>query len=664
MKKPWQVWTLYLLCLAMVVPTMAWLTMKIIEQDRLRESDRIDTELARREAELQDLVNSALYRMDWKLSPVVAQEAARPYYMYQAFYTPTGMENVNVPVPRRLPSDSPFTNDQQGGKFQKEITPLMRGVSVDQASPLLYQNSEYVKLHFQIKKGDVFSSPQRPETKLDCERAFTCCSVTPQTITGNAKVLQEATSFCDYQTVVACCPADQADKSTLDSVQTVYQALPAASQQAQILQQREQVPQSRGGKVQVVNKNLAQKAYNSERGNVEYQQRQESSGNYANEWARNRFDNLQSFSSSAPETGVVREGVMRPVWLNDNLLLARRVDINGETIVQCCWLDWDRIQTSLKEEVGDLLPEVEFEQLKPGDEPDYGRVLATLPVQVVVDSPVMLANLALDSKVIFGRSMSGLRLAMLLAWGGLGLGAVAIAGLLHGVIKLSERRASFVSAVTHELRTPLTTFKMYSEMLADKMVPPGKQQQYAQTLQTQADRLSHLVENVLQFARLERGADENRTESVTVRELFSRFESRLTARAEQAQMKINLNIDDIGNKEIETEVQMVEQVVFNFVDNACKYAATASNRSIEISAEMHGSKWFDIKVRDHGPGIDPKFRSRMFQPFCKSDLEAANSAPGVGLGLALCQRMAKALRGKILMNDSSDGAEFVLRIPA
>ena len=122
-------------------------------------------------------------------------------------------------------------------------------------------------------------------------------------------------------------------------------------------------------------------------------------------------------------------------------------------------------------------------------------------------------------------------------------------------------------------------------------------------MQTQADRLSHLVENVLQFARLERGADENRTESVTVRELFSRFESRLTARAEQAQMKINLNIDDIGNKEIETEVQMVEQVVFNFVDNACKYAATASNRSIEISAEMHGSKWFDIKVRDHGPGI-------------------------------------------------------------
>lgn len=661
MKKPWQVWTLYLLCLALAVPTMAWLSMKIVEQDRLRESDRIDTELARREAELQDLVNSALYRMDWKLSPVVAQEAARPYYMYQAFYRPAAIQGVNETPPNDVAVDDPFGG--QGGKLQKEKTSSVSNVAMEQASPLLYQNSEYVKLHFQIKKGDVFSSPQRPESKLDCDRAFACCEITPQTISANAKILQEAASFCNYQTVVARCPTDDAKNSMLESVQTVYQATPVTPDAEQIVRQIESKPQSRGGKVQVDNKALAQKAFNEQRGNIEYQQRQQSTGNYANEWAKNQMGSFQSLAKSTPASSIVREGVMRPVWLNENLVLTRRVQINGETIVQCCWLDWGRIQASLKEEVADLLPEVEFEQLNAGDEPDYGRVLATLPVQLVVDSPKMLASLALDSKSFSMKSMSGLRLAMLLAWCGLGLGAIATAGLLHGVMKLSERRASFVSAVTHELRTPLTTFKMYSEMLADKMVPPDKQQQYAQTLQTQADRLSHLVENVLQFARLERGANDNRRESVKVCDLFSRFESRLIARADQAQMKIKLDIDSVDDKEIETEVQTVEQVVFNFVDNACKYAATATNRDIEVSAATHGDGWLDIKVRDHGPGIDPKFQSRMFQPFCKSDLEAANSAPGVGLGLALCKRMASSLRGKILMNASSDGAEFVLRIP-
>ena len=89
MKKPWQVWTIFLLCLALVVPAMAWLTMEIVQRDHLRENDRVDTELARREAELQDIVNSAVYRMDWKLSPIVAQEAARPYYICLLYTSPS-----------------------------------------------------------------------------------------------------------------------------------------------------------------------------------------------------------------------------------------------------------------------------------------------------------------------------------------------------------------------------------------------------------------------------------------------------------------------------------------------------------------------------------------------------------------------------------------------
>ena len=83
---------------------------------------------------------------------------------------------------------------------------------------------------------------------------------------------------------------------------------------------------------------------------------------------------------------------------------------------------------------------------------------------------------------------------------------MAIGLVLGGALSLSERRGTFVSAVTHELRTPLTTFRLYTEMLDEGMVASGESQRnYMKTLRSEADRLGHLVENVLSFARLERG---------------------------------------------------------------------------------------------------------------------------------------------------------------
>src|SRR5208337_3642808 len=91
------------------------------------------------------------------------------------------------------------------------------------------------------------------------------------------------------------------------------------------------------------------------------------------------------------------------------------------------------------------------------------------------------------------------------AWACVLLAAGAVAALLANVMRLGQRRADFVSAVTHELRTPLTTFHMYTEMLSEGMVTdPQQQRDYLTTLRLEASRLSHLVENVLAFARLER----------------------------------------------------------------------------------------------------------------------------------------------------------------
>ena len=230
-------------------------------------------------------------------------------------------------------------------------------------------------------------------------------------------------------------------------------------------------------------------------------------------------------------------------------------------------------------------------------------------------------------------------------------------------MRLSERRAGFVSAVTHELRTPLTTFRMYADMLAEEMVPADKQCHYAQTLRTQADRLSLLVENVLQFAKLERSPQPLPTETVTIAQMLERFEDRLIERAQQAELKIVTEVPAaVGDVSISTQPAAVEQIVFNLVDNACKYGVPSTSGEIKISANLNGGT-VCVAVTDDGPGVSSSGVREMFRPFHKSDQDAASTAPGVGLGLALSRRLAQSIGGKLDVENIETGACFKLSIP-
>jgi signal transduction histidine kinase len=260
---------------------------------------------------------------------------------------------------------------------------------------------------------------------------------------------------------------------------------------------------------------------------------------------------------------------------------------------------------------------------------------------------------------------SPIRISLAIAWVFLSLAAVAVALLLKGVVTLSERRAAFVSAVTHELRTPLTTFRLYAEMLAENMVPdPAQRQHYLKTLQVEADRLSHLLENVLQYARLERGAGAKRRAEISVDALLGRVRPRLADRVQQAAMHLEIDADASTRAvQLSTDPAAVEQILMNLVDNACKYAAGAANPVIHLQARVAGQK-LALQVQDHGPGISPRAARRLFRPFSKSAEQAANSAPGVGLGLALCRRLAGDLGGRLeLERPGNRGACFVLTLP-
>lgn len=650
MKKPWQIWSLFAIILCVVLPAMVWLTMQINETDQLREQDRVETELARREAELQERINSALYRMDWWATPLVAQEAARPYYLYEPVYQVTTLSNR---APTRWPNQSFQAVPQT--KNQTDDNPSQQGI--EQTSPLVYETSDFVVMHFQISENDEITSPQV------CGTHALSCGVSEAQLDLNGSNFAVASKLCSYEDIILeCAELPQVNEDSQfgnSSFQTVYRD-PAFNRFSNPYGQMEEVltnnmlAQQRGGKGN--NSKLEMQTERSQtRGNTEYAQRAQSAEmNARSQWASNQVNDLLPGT-----TGLVREGVMRPIWVGDRLLLARRVEGENKKLVQCCWLNWDNIRERLKEEVADLLPEVEFEPVKDQRDFKFSRAMATLPVQLIVDSQKLLSTLALDSPRPIRSSPSGLKLSLWLAWGGLGIAAFASALLLKGVMQLSERRAAFVSAVTHELRTPLTTFRMYSEMLAEKMVPQDKQHEYAETMKVEADRLSNLVENVLQFARLERGGGEDRSEQLCIGDLMGRFEDRLQNRVQDAGMQLKLQLNGSDEVNVITDPCKVEQIVFNLVDNACKYAQQSSNKRIIVDVTQRKGRT-QISVQDFGPGVSPKFKSLLFKPFCKSDQEAANTASGVGLGLALCQRMAHSLGGKVFLANCEKGSRFVL----
>ena len=249
-----------------------------------------------------------------------------------------------------------------------------------------------------------------------------------------------------------------------------------------------------------------------------------------------------------------------------------------------------------------------------------------------------------------------MRLVLVVAWAGLLLAAAAVIALLVGTLSLSERRATFVSAVTHELRTPATTLQSYSEMLVDgKITDPARRQQYLETLHREAVRLAHLINNVLAYSGLERGRRVTDLGPLPVGPLLEGMRARLSARAADAGMALEL--ESPGSLVLRGDAGPIEQILFNLVDNAARYGGGR----VWISTVARGAK-IELRVRDEGKGVSDDVRGRLFEPFSRSAEKAAGSSPGVGLGLSLSRSLARAMGGDLRLEPSTGGACFLLTL--
>ncbi len=717
MRHPWQYWATFGVGLALVLPAMLWLTIKAMELDQA-------SAIARRQAALEQDVGLALWRMDALLTPMLAREAARPDFVYRTRYatlcevetsgkSPSKPEAVQTlsPLVAEPPEyvllhfevlpDGQVVSPQSPSA--KEATWALDNGASEQT--LAAAGERLIEL--QQVLADMPLADQLPQETLpqigfalagnNFNNTLAQNTVNPPIVN---KAYQRGGNFAQNGgQPYAVSPNNGGNESNLPNPppqtspesQPTQQPLPALPQQGQANAPPSRVPVQpqaqtysqqqvgRQGVQQAVSprqqsdftseqnllpqqeegQQLALAPNNYEGFNRNPRQQQSRAGNDI----ENRDAALQAFTRTAVneqrmnqklviDTTPAVEGVSQPLWLGGRLLLARRVQIGNQVRVQGCWLDWDRLQQRLKDEVADLLPQVELTPVTSADPVKLSRLLASLPVQLKVPMPVVPVA-----------HFSPIRVSLVAAWCCLLVVTIAAAITLKSVVTLSERRASFVSAVTHELRTPLTTFRMYAEMLAGGMVPEAEQRQhYLETLRVEADRLAHLVDNVLQYARLERTNPNRRRLEVAVQQLFDRMQVRLADRARQAEMELAVQIDSCADQKLVTDPQAVEQILFNLVDNACKYAAHSAKKQLDLIVTCTGGK-LAICVRDYGPGISAAGRKKLFRPFSKSVHDAAHSAPGVGLGLALCERLARELGGRLHFEPAEPGCKFCLQLP-
>ncbi len=234
------------------------------------------------------------------------------------------------------------------------------------------------------------------------------------------------------------------------------------------------------------------------------------------------------------------------------------------------------------------------------------------------------------------------------------LGLFALYRMVAVVVAYAERRNNFVSAVTHELKTPLTAIRMYSEMLRDGIVPDeGKRQQYYETITAETERLTRLVQNVLELSQLEQKTRAMKIVVGDVESVAREVLEVLRPHAEKEGFSLELRADP-ELPQVRFDRDALIQVLFNLVDNALKYSRRATHKAIVLSCRQQG-EGVVLAVSDHGPGVARRQLEKIFEPFYRAEDELTRTSRGTGIGLALVQGLVERMGGSVRGRNSQHG---------
>ncbi|MCU7917985.1 MAG: HAMP domain-containing histidine kinase [Candidatus Thiodiazotropha sp. (ex Epidulcina cf. delphinae)] len=233
-----------------------------------------------------------------------------------------------------------------------------------------------------------------------------------------------------------------------------------------------------------------------------------------------------------------------------------------------------------------------------------------------------------------------------------------------GQIRLARQQQDFVSAVSHELKTPLTSIRMYGEMLREGWAPEEKRRDYYDFIHDESERLTRLINNVLQLARMTRNDLRVNLRPVTAGELIDTLRSKIASQVERAGFALSISCTvEAAAETVEVDRDYFTQIFINLVDNAIKFSAKAPRRAIDIGCAKQGDGSVLFSVRDYGPGIPKEQIRKIFKLFYRSENELTRETVGTGIGLALVNQLASAMSGKVDVVNLEPGAEFRVSFP-
>jgi signal transduction histidine kinase len=288
---------------------------------------------------------------------------------------------------------------------------------------------------------------------------------------------------------------------------------------------------------------------------------------------------------------------------------------------------------------------------------EIGEELPHWEVAVYLLDPAKLARSAQTTKLVLGLLIATLLLAI-------GIGSWLIVADLNRQLSLARQKTDFVSNVSHELKTPLTSIRMFSELLAEGRVrEPAKQRAYLGIITAETARLTRLINNVLDFARMERGEKKYNFQKCDVvsvaRETADTYRPHLEANG----FRFGCELPEAAVF-VRGDRDALAQVVVNLLSNAEKYSNSRKEIELRVTQPTSPLPCAEIKVLDRGLGVPEGSEERIFEKFCRAHDTLSSGIQGSGLGLTLARQIARAHGGEVVYEPRDGGGScFSLRLP-
>lgn len=288
---------------------------------------------------------------------------------------------------------------------------------------------------------------------------------------------------------------------------------------------------------------------------------------------------------------------------------------------------------------------------------EIGEALPHWEVAAYLMNPDAIKKAALTARLTLGLLIALLLIAMV-------VGSFLIVNDLNRQVTLARQKTDFVSNVSHELKTPLTSIRMFAELLAeDRVTERDKQKSYLNIITSEAARLTRLINNVLDFSRLERGEKKyNLGEldlATLVNETVATYRPHLESNGFHLEYKLPATPVAVrGDRDA------LAQIIVNLISNAEKYSNGSKEVVVEVSSRSEVAGHIEVRVLDRGPGVPRGLEEKIFEQFYRVPDSLSSGIQGSGLGLTLARQIARAHGGDVIYSAREGGGScFALRLP-